>query len=82
MKLITRPPKRIFTFGCSFVEYYWATWAEILGKDLGIPLYNFGKSGGGNQYIANTFAQANAVYNFNEDDLIIVSWTNVCREDR
>ena len=82
MKLITRQPKRIFTFGCSFTHFYWATWAEILGKDLNIPLYNFGRSGGGNQYITNAFSQANAMYKFTKDDLIVVSWTNVCREDR
>jgi len=81
-KLITTRPKRLFAFGCSFTDYFWSTWPEIIAIDLNIPFYNYGRSGGGNQYIANTVSQADAVYNFNENDLIIVSWTNVCREDR
>lgn len=80
--LINRPAKRLFAFGCSFTEYFWSTWPEIVSLDLDIPLYNFGRSGAGNQYIANMISQADSIYNFTEDDLIIVSWTNVCREDR
>jgi hypothetical protein len=82
MNLITRRPKRLFTFGCSFTGYAWSMWPEIIAYDLDIPLYNFGKTGAGNQYIANTVSQANARYCFNKDDLVIVCWTNVCREDR
>jgi len=82
MKLIERQPKRIFTFGCSFTAYHWATWPEIIASDLDIPLYNYGRSGAGNQYMAQQFAYANAKHKFTEDDLIMVSWTNVCREDR
>ena len=82
MNLIAHSPKRLFTFGCSFTNYAWSMWPEIIAHDLEIPLYNFGQTGGGNQYIANTVAQANARYKFSKDDLIIVCWTNVCREDR
>lgn len=82
-KLITRPVNRVFSFGCSFTEYYWAgTWPEIIAKDLDVPLYNYGKSGAGNQYIANMVSQADQFYKFNENDLVIISWTNVSREDR
>lgn len=82
MKLINKPVTRLFTFGCSFTEYFWSTWPEIIAFDLDVPLYNFGKSGAGNQYISNMIAQADSVYNFTENDLVIVCWTNVCREDR
>jgi hypothetical protein len=82
MNLITRKPKRLFTFGCSFTSYAWSMWPEIISYDLEIPLYNYGRTGAGNQFIANTICQANAKYKFNSDDLIIVCWTNVCREDR
>lgn len=82
MKLISRPVNRIFTFGCSFTHYAWSTWAEIVALDLDVPLYNYGQSGAGNQYITNMVVQANIEHKFVEDDLIIVSWTNVCREDR
>lgn len=80
--LINNPVKRVFAFGCSFTDYYWSTWAEIVALDLNAELYNYGRSGAGNTFIANTVAQADAVYKFNKDDLVIVSWTNVCREDR
>jgi hypothetical protein len=82
MNLITTKPKRLFTFGCSFTSYAWSMWPEIISYDLGIPLYNYGRTWGGNQFIANTICQANAKYKFNSDDLVIVCWTNVCREDR
>lgn len=82
MKLINRPVKRVFTFGCSFTEYHWMTWPEVIAFDLNVPLYNFAKSGAGNQYIANKLTQAHAKYKITKDDLVIVSWTNVCREDR
>lgn len=82
-KLIIDQPKRLFAFGCSFTKYDWGgTWPEIIAKDLDIPLYNYGRSGAGNQYIANLISQADGFYNFNKDDLIMVSWTNVSREDR
>lgn len=82
MQLITKPSKRLFSFGCSFTKFFWSTWPEIIAYDLDIPLYNYGQSGAGNQYIANMVCQADNLYNFTEDDLIIVSWTNVAREDR
>ena len=81
-KLITRQPKRLFTFGCSFTGYAWMTWAEVVAKDLDIPFYNYGESGAGNQYIYYMFMQAHRHYQFNSDDLIMICWTNVTREDR
>lgn len=82
-KLITRKPKRLFTFGCSFSNYNWGgMWPEIVAYDLNIPYYNYGLCGCGNQYMACMLMQADIFYKFNSDDLIIVQWTNVCREDR
>lgn len=81
-KLIEYTPKRLFTFGCSFTNYYWPTWANIIAYDLNIPFYNYGKIGAGNQYIFNTLNQADAVHKFNKDDLVIVAWSNIAREDR
>ena len=82
MKIFSKLPKRLFSFGCSFTNYAWSMWPEIIAYDLEIPLYNYGRSGSGNQFIANCITQANAKYKFNEDDLIIICWTNICREDR
>jgi hypothetical protein len=80
--MIDRPVRRLFAFGCSFTKYYWACWPEIVAEDLGIAFYNYGKSGAGNQFIANMIAQADAQHKFTVDDLIMVCWTNVCREDK
>lgn len=82
-KLIHNDPNRVFCFGCSFTQYLWSTWANILGTEFeNAEFYNFGKSGAGNQYIFNAVMQADAAYNFNHFDLVIVQWTNVSREDR
>ena len=76
-------PKRLFCFGCSFTQYLWSTWANILGTEFhDAEFYNFGKSGAGNHYIFNAIMQADSVYTFNHEDLVIVQWTNVSREDR
>lgn len=75
--------KRLFTFGCSFTEYRFPTWANIMNKTMpSVEFYNFGKSGGGNTLIANRITEANMKYKFCETDLIMVMWTTVCREDR
>lgn len=73
---------RFFAFGCSFTHYKWATWANILGYELDCEFYNFGKSGAGNGFIANQVAQADAYFGFTKNDLVVVSWTNISREDR
>ena len=81
--LIHNQPKRLFTFGCSFTGYNWGTWANVLAKELEpIEFYNFGRAGAGNHYIFNILMQADAMYNFTHEDLVIVQWTNVSREDR
>ena len=80
--LAIKTPKRLFTFGCSFTDYRWDSWANILAYDLDCEFYNFGRSGAGNQYIASQLTQADNVYNFNKNDLVIVCWTNISREDR
>lgn len=82
MQLTKQKPQRLFTLGCSFTQYQWPTWADIVALDLGLPLHNLATSGAGNQYIVNMFAQANQHYEFNSDDLIMICWTGFFREDR
>lgn len=77
---------RIFAFGCSLTQYFYPTWADILishfsNTDNALG-YNWGKSGAGNQYIATKIWEANAIYNFGPDDLILIQWTSMFREDR
>lgn len=81
-KLITRVPKRLFTFGCSFTAHKWPTWADIIAKDLNIPFQNYGCGGAGNQYIFNWLMTSDNYHRFTKDDLIMVCWTNLAREDR
>lgn len=81
-KLIKHIPTRLFTFGCSFTKYYWTTWPEIIAADLNIDLYNLGQSGAGNEFMFNMLMQVDKEYCLNENDLVIICWTNICREDR
>jgi hypothetical protein len=82
MKLVDRQPQRLFAFGCSYTQYAWATWPEIVAYDLQIPMYNAARAGAGNQFIANLLSQANQLYKFNPDDLVMISWSGFLREDR
>ena len=75
--------KRLFTFGCSFTNYDWPTWANIIAYDMtDVSFYNYGASGLGNVAIQYLLLEADIVHTFNDDDLIIVNWTTWSREDR
>lgn len=80
--LLSRPAKRLFTFGCSFTKYVWPTWANIVASELAIPFWNYAEGGAGNQYIFNMIMQADALHKFTEDDAIMICWSGVTREDR
>lgn len=76
---------RIWTFGCSFTEYCWPTWADIIihhGESIGAQGYNLGRCGAGNQYIASRIWECNARYKFTTDDWCFICWTGFNREDR
>lgn len=73
--------KRFFAFGCSLTSYYWPTWADIIAKEIP-ESYNYGQSGGGNLFIASQVAEANVRYKFNKDDLVMIMWSSISREDR
>jgi len=81
-KLITRAPSRFFAFGCSFTQHRWPTWADIVGHELGLTVNNFGRGGSSNQYAFNKLMQADNYFQINENDLVIICWTSVAREDR
>lgn len=75
--------QRIFAFGCSFTQYGWPTWADLIA--LQYPekkYYNYGMAGLGNLGIASRISEANKRYDFNENDLVMVMWSTFCREDR
>lgn len=79
--LDTTQYKRFFAFGCSFTNYKWATWADIIGQDIEV-YENWGEPSGGNHFIFNSVIEADARYNFSEHDLVIIFWSTKEREDR
>lgn len=72
---------RLFTFGCSFTNYRWSTWADCLAPEFD-EFYNWGQSGGGNNFILNSVMEADQQHKFSTNDTIIVCWTDVMREDQ
>lgn len=72
---------RLFTFGCSFTRFYWPTWAEIIAYELKMPHQNWGVPGIGNVGMHSRLLECDLRNNFNEDDIILVVWSNWARED-
>lgn len=73
--------KRFFAFGCSFTQYFWPTWADIISKEIK-ESYNYGCSGAGNFFIFQSLIEAIIKHNINEHDLVMIMFSNVTREDR
>lgn len=74
---------RFFSFGCSFTFYKWPTWSHIMSEEMPeIPYFNFGDSGAGNLMISNRITEADCRYKFSQNDLVVVMWSTLCREDR
>lgn len=74
--------KRFFAFGCSFTNWSWPTWADIISLDLDLPCDNWGMGGLGNVGIASRMIESDINNQFNDDDLIIILWSTWTREDR
>ena len=73
--------KRLFTFGCSFTNYYWPTWADIISQDYDY-FQNWGKIGGGNKFIYLSLVECHQRNKFTPDDTIMLMWSSQAREDR
>lgn len=74
--------KRIFTFGCSWTNYLWPTWADMIRYSTDIPVENWGVAGIGNVGIMHRMLECDLINKFTDEDLIITQWTNWTREDR
>lgn len=72
---------RLFAFGCSFTQYYWPTWADILGKEFD-HYENWGVIGGGNHLILYSLSECILKNNVCQNDLVVIMWSNMAREDR
>ena len=73
--------KRFYAFGCSFTQYNWPTWADLIGSEFD-EYENWGSSGSGNHLIFNRVIECHQRNQFTEDDTVVVQWTNYFREDR
>lgn len=76
---------RIFAFGCSLTQYFYPTWADILIHQYKLKGYegsNWAKSGAGNMYINMRLWEANTIHKFTKDDIILLQWSSMFREDR
>lgn len=73
--------KRAFVFGCSFTNYYWPTWADLISYEIP-ETYMYGKTGAGNFYIYQSLVEAIMAHNIGKDDLVMIMFSNVTREDR
>jgi hypothetical protein len=74
-------PNRLFTFGCSFTNYHWPTYADILAKQFD-SYSNWGESGAGNFFIFNSLIEAIKREKINKDDTVCIMWSSIAREDR
>lgn len=73
--------KRFFAFGCSFTDYNWPTWANIIEREIP-ESYIYAKPGAGNFYIFQALMEATLHHKINKDDLVMIMFSNVTREDR
>jgi hypothetical protein len=72
---------RLFTFGCSFTNYLWPTWANLLGREFDY-FENWGKSAAGNMFIFNQLIECVHSKKLNAGDTAIIMWSSTNREDR
>ena len=73
--------RRLFTFGCSFTQWNWPTWADILSKNYDYH-ENWGISGTGNRAMAHRISECVLKNTFTDNDTIIVQWTDYHRFDQ
>lgn len=71
---------RFFAFGCSYTDYYWPSWADLLGIEFD-HAENWGKGGLGNRAIAERVAECHTRNTFTKDDVVIVQWSTHLRHD-
>lgn len=71
---------RLFAVGCSYTQYAFPTYADILGLNFH-KYVNLGKSGGGNKYIFNTLCYVFNELQPKEGDVVIAQWSGIARYD-
>lgn len=71
---------RLFALGCSFTNYAWPSWADMLGCEFD-TYENWAYPGLGNRAIAERVANLHALETLTPDDTVIIQWTSHLRHD-
>lgn len=72
--------KRLFTFGCSYTNYGWPTWADLLGLEFDY-FENWGLAGIGCRAIQERIVECHIRNQFKPGDTVIVQWSSHLRND-
>jgi len=71
---------RCFAFGCSFTNWFYPTWADIIGINYN-SFYNFAKGGTSNFTHFQRFIEVDQIYKFEKNDTILWGLTNLSRHN-
>ena len=71
---------RLYVLGCSFSNYAWPTWADMLGLEFD-EYENWAFPGLGNRAIAERVAEIHAKNKLTKDDTVVIQWTSHLRHD-
>ena len=71
---------RLFTFGCSYTDWNWPTWADMLGRSYD-EFENWAIRGTGNRAIAERISECILSKQIGVGDTVVVQWTNFHRFD-
>ena len=73
---------RFFVIGCSFTEWLWPTWANIIAEEHPHLEFNsFARAGQGNLYISTILNQLTHKHSLCETDLVGIMWSTFHRLD-
>ena len=72
---------RFFAFGCSFTNSKYPTWADIVSREHD-HYQNWGQAGAGNSFIFYSLMECHKRNCINKDDVVMIMWSSIGREDR
>lgn len=72
--------KRLFTFGCSYTNYGWPTWADLLGLEFDY-FENWGLAGIGCRAIQERLVECHVRNKLQAGDTVILQWSSHLRND-
>lgn len=72
---------RLFTFGCSFTESNWPTWADIVSREYKY-FENWAQRGAGNSFIFYSLIECHRRNKISQYDRVMIMWSSIGREDR